>query len=297
MQNDAAGGYGVDIRTVSFSFSKTFIVPTMTSATLVYGSTSVYTQTTLDLTLVPSFAIPSASEIRIDFPFLETSFSLHFISSTGSVGCLPTAPVSAGVSCTYSASRSLATSGAFVSTVAAGTSVKLRVSSIFTPLSATPVVSQSHQGPIYAYLQDAAGVRFMQSSGLSVSVTTPLAIPAFTPSLSSNLVGATSNLQMPITFSAPFLPGSIFTLIFTNFDASAAAVVPSSSTVGSTFTRTATSLVFNLDSSLYSFPVALSSLTVQNLINNVPSCHLGSRGKRLCPNSFNRFFECRIPVV
>lgn len=109
----------------------------------------------------------------------------------------------------------------------------------------------------------------MQTNAMAVSVSTAKAISAITPNLASNLVGATTNIELPVSFPAPFLPNSVFTLTFVNMDVSAATVATSSASVGGSFMRTGNSLVFDLDSSLYTSPVSLTGLTVQNLVNNV----------------------------
>ena len=120
-----------------------------------------------------------------------------------------------------------------------------------------------------AYIYNTGGVKYMQSTSMSVSVTTPITIGTIIPNQATDLVGATTNLQLPITFPAPFLPGSIFTLTFTNIDVSGATILTSSSIIGNIFTRTSTSMTFNLDNSLYTSSVSLTSLIVQNIVNNV----------------------------
>lgn len=274
-ENDAEGGYGTDIQTATSIFTKNFIVPTVSTASLVYGGTTVFTSTTLDVTIVPTYPITAPSEIRIDFPFLESSYLIHFFSSTGSVGCSSVSIINAAVSCTYSNTKSLSTTGAFSTDVASGSTIKLRLASVLTPLSTTPVVDKFDQTGIKVYIQDDTGIRYMQTAVLTLSVTTPIAIPVFTPSLASSLVGATTSIQIPLTFAAPFLPGSVFTFTFSNLDVSAASISPSSSIIGSTISKTSSTLIFNLDSSLYRYPVILTGFTLSNIVNNVGSFQLG----------------------
>lgn len=92
------------------------------------------------MTLTNNWAITAPSEIRIDFPFLETAYSLHFFSSTGSVLCSSLGTINGGVTCAYASSKILTTTGAFSSDVATNTVIKLRLQSVLTPLSTTPLV-------------------------------------------------------------------------------------------------------------------------------------------------------------
>ena len=109
----------------------------------------------------------------------------------------------------------------------------------------------------------------MQSNVLSLSVATPIAIPSISPNHASNLVGASTNIELPVYLPAPFLPNSIFILTFLNMDVSSATVATSSGSIGSSFVKMTNTLTFDLSTSLYTNPVSLTSLLVQNVINNV----------------------------
>lgn len=106
--------------TVNFVQTLNFITRDMNSASFVYADSTVQTVSSLLVTMVPGFAIESASKIEIRVPYLLTTPNTPYIQPSAT--CTAVAVITGPLSCTL-IDRKLIVSGGFPTGAISGSNI------------------------------------------------------------------------------------------------------------------------------------------------------------------------------